>query len=84
MWSKSNIPCQIQFDKKVDNYNQALIFLSSEIQKSYGFFLYRAIYFLQKEYRLSNQEIIRIFGFTRQNLSKLAKKYRPILEQECG
>lgn len=78
---KSPAPCQIQFDTSLDNYNQALIFLTSEIQKAYGFFLYRAIFYLQENYGLSNRDIIAAFGFTRQNLSKLAKKYRPYLEK---
>lgn len=68
--------CPIQLQEKVPNYNQALIYLSAEIQKAYGFFLYQSIYNLQKNHGLSNQDIVRAFGFTRQNLSKLAKKYR--------
>lgn len=76
-------PYQIRLEQPVENYNQALIFLTSEIQKAYGFFLFRAIYVLQQEHGLTNQEITRAFGFTRQNLSKLNKKYRRLLEEKC-
>ncbi len=82
MFDKKSPACPIFLDTSVLNYNQALIFLTSEIQKAYGFFLYRAIFVLQRQYGLSNQDIIQIFGFTRQNLSKLAKKYRPLLEKQ--
>lgn len=80
MKKSSWLPKQIVLDQQVNNYNEALIFLTSEIQKAYGFFLYQAIYRLQKNHHLDNRDIVRAFGFTRQNLSKLAKKYRPLVE----
>ncbi len=71
---------RLQLDQPVSNYNEALIFLTSEMQKAHGFFLYQAIYNLQKNHHLDNKDIVRAFGFTRQNLSKLAQKYKPFLE----
>lgn len=67
---------KVSFNKTFENYNQALIYLTSEIQKSYGFFMYRAIHRLQKYYGLTGQDITKVFGFSRQNLSKLAAKYK--------
>ncbi|MDO5561221.1 MAG: hypothetical protein Q4G02_00370 [bacterium] len=76
MFSTRFRSCPIELKESVPNYNQALIYLSAEIQKAYGFFLYQSIYNLQRDHGLTNQDIIKAFGFTRQNLSKLAKKYR--------